>query len=727
MSEERIKVIVRRTPTYIAKFVSLSVKPTSFAYEQEFTVNYTIRNEGTGILDAFEVNATIDDRPLRKVGDGSTRYIKLNPGETKSGSFVRKLMHDYPTADLSLGSHSLEVLLFVTPEAAEEPIDVPTDERKLPITLIGAPETVRVTSDSPIPLWFCDENGCAKMPCTRGSSYGISFGILDGRYPADAEKEIDVGTVDTMEETTWGFNWGGYKGSVTVNWGAGKVHVKLDEYPPLEKQCAVKFTPSGYILDMKEWTRMSTPCTYDCFAKETSPGVWECITTVGIQKYPEWLCEHGKLVITLKAGVWTIDTEKTSDCLVGLLDADGSATGITLTIGEPSKEEMTKSEFLAELATRSKGRKIDLRWMPITQPALNTGNWTRPGEDGVEFEPNNIRYGDGVRWSIGIKLATRNPPTDVGVIMFTDLPPGKQVESIERAVAITALDKLRFVRPDVNITIDSPIPLFYSDDAGTVSLPIKIAPGFNLGFAVCDGRYDDWKCWERWEECVIYEDYITDYKGVVNKTINIKGYRGTVRIDFTTIPYTMHVVITDYPEVPEREGMGVGGHVRDKETGKLITEGRVIHVETGESVSIDHTGYYDFDIVEYTGLQHYRAEVAGYDALVKEVAVTKDRTDRLDFELAKAPSKPVTITPSELRWTNGTYRAAFRIGNLTRTTRYRVALLDAEGNEIDAKRVTGIYMTDILADILKSDLDEYGYKLSCSVHNSDTDGRFGKT
>ena len=100
--------------------------------------------------------------------------------------------------------------------------------------------------------------------------------------------------------------------------------------------------------------------------------------------------------------------------------------------------------------------------------------------------------------------------------------------------------------PDVNITIDSPIPLVYSDDGGTHILPGIIVHTFDLGFAVCDGRYADWKCWERWDECVIYEDYIIEYKGVVNKTINFNGYRGAVRIDFTTCPYTMHVLITDY-------------------------------------------------------------------------------------------------------------------------------------------------------------------------------------
>jgi hypothetical protein len=104
--------------------------------------------------------------------------------------------------------------------------------------------------------------------------------------------------------------------------------------------------------------------------------------------------------------------------------------------------------------------------------------------------------------------------------------------------------------PDVNITIDSPIPLVYSDDGGTHILPGIIVHTFDLGFAVCDGRYADWKCWERWEECVIYEDYIIEYKGVVNKTINFNGYRGVVRIDFTTCPYTMHVLITDYPSGP---------------------------------------------------------------------------------------------------------------------------------------------------------------------------------
>ena len=188
MPEERIKVIVRRTPTYIAKFVSLSVKPTSFAYEQEFTVNYTIRNEGTGILDAFDVGAaTIDDRPLRKVGDGSTQYIKLNPGETKSGSFVRKLMHDYPTTDLSLGSHSLEVLLFVTPEGADEPIDVPTDERKLPISLIAPPE---VTCDKPTPHYG---SGCKLLLHYDDDNDGI-LDVTDSvkaKIDGMAESEVD--------------------------------------------------------------------------------------------------------------------------------------------------------------------------------------------------------------------------------------------------------------------------------------------------------------------------------------------------------------------------------------------------------------------------------------------------------------------------------------------------------------------------------------------------------
>lgn len=211
MPEEKIKVIVRRLPTYIAKFVSLSVKPTSFAYEQEFTIDYTIRNEGTGILDAFEINAAIDDRPLRKVGDGSTQYIKLNPGETKSGSFVRKLMHDYPTADLSLGSHSLEVLLFVTPEGADEPIDVSTDERKLPITLIAptklsAPTNIRATGGIDPDFAYVEWN--AVMECDGACEYNI---WLDGvkrtekafsPTPGIDLEELDAGRTYKLEIQT---------------------------------------------------------------------------------------------------------------------------------------------------------------------------------------------------------------------------------------------------------------------------------------------------------------------------------------------------------------------------------------------------------------------------------------------------------------------------------------------------------------------------------------------
>ncbi|MEA1998109.1 MAG: hypothetical protein U9N61_02115 [Euryarchaeota archaeon] len=53
------------------------------------------------------------------------------------------------------------------------------------------PEEIEVTARSLIPLWYCNERNCYKIPCKVDNPFGATFSIHDGRYD---ESEFGLGT-----------------------------------------------------------------------------------------------------------------------------------------------------------------------------------------------------------------------------------------------------------------------------------------------------------------------------------------------------------------------------------------------------------------------------------------------------------------------------------------------------------------------------------------------------
>ena len=395
-------------------------------------------------------------------------------------------------------------------------------------------------------------------------------------------------------------------------------------------------------------------------------------------------------------------------------------------------------------------------------------------------------------------------------------------------------DKIKIVvkrapKPDIKITVNSPIPLFYRDENDVYSLPIETSCLFDLGFAICDARYEKDECWSGTEEVEILKDYITEYTGVEDMAINIRGYRGTVAINFNTDPYTMHIVITDYPALHEvtcdkptphfDSGCNLLLHYDDDNDGILdltdsvkakldgMTEeevdfikkslmkgtinalcpgcfvpppecnidadcaagyiceaGKCVKKEVLPNIKItvdspiplfyrDENDVYSlpietsclFDlgfaicdarypkdecwsgteeveilkdyITEYTGVEDMAINIRGYRGTVAINFNTDPYTMHIvitEYPSVK-PLWPVTITASELRWTNGTYRTAFTVSNLVSTTKYRIGI---RTNRDKIRRdVTGITSYDIAVDISKADLDKEFYQVTCEVYN----------
>ena len=93
------------------------------------------------------------------------------------------------------------------------------------------PTTVSVTATSAIPLVYCDENGCFDIPCTVNNQLGNPISIRDGRFHEDIEADFVYPHIDVPEERIIPFNFHGYIGTVTVNYGAGTINVILTAYP----------------------------------------------------------------------------------------------------------------------------------------------------------------------------------------------------------------------------------------------------------------------------------------------------------------------------------------------------------------------------------------------------------------------------------------------------------------------------------------------------------------
>ena len=477
------------------------------------------------------------------------------------------------------------------------------------------------------------------------------------------------------------------------------------------KTVDVHFTPSGYFFKSEEWSAETPFSRTSCWAREIRPGVFEAgFYFISITSMDgKVLCEHVGLRINNESGIWDIDKSNSDDCLVNLFTSVGSATGITLTVApevtcdKPTPHYGSGCKLLIHYDDDNDGildvtdsvkakidgmaeAEVDFIKKSIMKGSINAlcpGCYTatpeykkltmttnspipllyceKTPEPTMPWEcwriPTTMNYPLGVDISItldadgkcrlvevpGFKTGRRDKNFDVTITDTTcGAPTGRYAGTVtvDLDAGTLNVNLTKSPRPDVNITVDSPIPLFYRDENDVYPLPVEKSCLFDLGFAICDGRHPKDECWSGTEEVEIYKDYITDYTGVVNKTINIRGYRGTVRIDFTTIPYTMHVVITDYPTITP---------------------------------------------------------------------------------------KPVTITPSELRWTNGTYRASFAIGNLVPSKKYILSVrMGRHDKTVNSKTIDGVTSYDITTDIPKSEFDATGYTLSCKVYNY-TDREWEKT
>jgi hypothetical protein len=126
------------------------------------------------------------------------------------------------------------------------------------------PEKVMVTARSKIPLWYCDDQNCYRIPCKVDNPFGTAFSIHDGRY---SEEEFGLGAppdiiylsvnkcgritrqipkewaLDSNLYLTKKANTTPYTGNMTINLCAtGKIHITIIKYLretiPIQKHLA---------------------------------------------------------------------------------------------------------------------------------------------------------------------------------------------------------------------------------------------------------------------------------------------------------------------------------------------------------------------------------------------------------------------------------------------------------------------------------------------------------
>lgn len=110
--------------------------------------------------------------------------------------------------------------------------------------VVEMPNQVSVTATPDIPLWYFDDVGSAKIPCTRDNPVknGVRFKIAVSEG-GESETIIAAPLWTKPEETKAAISIdlkfapehlrGVYKGNIVINGSAGTIHVILTEYPKI--------------------------------------------------------------------------------------------------------------------------------------------------------------------------------------------------------------------------------------------------------------------------------------------------------------------------------------------------------------------------------------------------------------------------------------------------------------------------------------------------------------
>ncbi len=185
------------------------------------------------------IPCTVTDLIDQDVGicDGRFTEEECWEGTSLIGTFT--IEEDFKgEKELSLWNDSYDGVISAVMTANPKTVDIQLT--RYPII----PQIACISATSDIPLWYWDENGIQKIPCTSPNpvQWGMGFGIAVGQagdYTTIVTPHVDYGGLkvihfnQTLNDTNtpeelWEL-WGNYEGDVIVIGELGIIHVVMDQ------------------------------------------------------------------------------------------------------------------------------------------------------------------------------------------------------------------------------------------------------------------------------------------------------------------------------------------------------------------------------------------------------------------------------------------------------------------------------------------------------------------